>query len=916
MNNSIQPGDNAGHDIALMQSHLAAIVESSVDAIISKDLNGIIITWNHGAERMLGYTADEIIGKPVFILFPPDRLNEEELIIEQITRGIRVEHFETVRVTKDGRPLSVSLTVSPIRDATGAVVGASKILRDISERKRVEAARNDSDLRHKAILEASLDGIITIDERGIIESINRSGQRLFGYAADEVIGKNVSILMPQPYRQEHDGYLHNYQTTRKPKIIGIGREVTGLRKDGSTFPMELAVTELVLSGKRAFTGTVHDITERKLAEKALRENEERFRSIANSIPQLMWTSAPDGAADYCNMRWIEHTGLDVSKVNRLGWEAAAHPEESATIISKWREFLYAGADFSAECRLKHAADDTYRWFLVRIVPIRDSAGTITQWICTCTDIEDQKRAAEIEAAKLQAETANRAKSEFLANMSHEIRTPMAAILGYAELLLDPDQSASDRQTAINVIQRNGAHLLTLINDILDVSKIEAGELTVERIACSPCEILAEVTSMMRVRAHEAGLSFDLVIDGEIPRTIQTDPTRLRQILINLTGNAVKFTEKGWVKLVARLSDPRESENPQMCFEIIDSGIGMSAGEVARLFQPFAQADTSTTRRFGGTGLGLMISKRLAISLGGDITVDSAPRRGSVFTLAIPTGSLDGVAMQADCTEALRGVDQPLERFTQLGIPLRGRILLVDDGVDNQALLSAYLRRAGAEVTIAENGRIACEKVAAARAKLGEPGFELILMDMQMPELDGYSATTKLRGKGYLGPIIALTANAMAEDRDKCLAAGCTDYLSKPVKRDQLLHTVHKHLLTPPTAALFDAFANVIPGTMGAASTDDDLLEEFLPQYLERMPGEVSRLLAFSANRQLDDLSMLAHQIAGTAGTFNFDQISRCASQIERDLLHDVPFEAIMVKVAALVDQMRRVKGYDRAKEPT
>lgn len=546
----------------------------------------------------------------------------------------------------------------------------------------------------------------------------------------------------------------------------------------------------------------------------------------------------------------------------------------------------------------------------------------TAWMLYRADTQRKKVEDEIRHARIAAEAANRAKSTFLANMSHEIRTPLTAIVGYADLLFDTHQSNSDRLNCINTIRRNSDHLLAIINDILDISKIEAGEMRLERIACSPSDIVHEVASLMRVRAMDRRLTFEVLFDTPIPRTIRSDPTRLRQVLINLVGNAIKFTERGSVQVRVRMDRGDQHRAPQLCFEVIDTGIGMTPEQITGLFEPFAQADSTTTRRFGGTGLGLSISRRLVEMLRGQISVRSEVGRGTTFSFTIATGPVDDAKMivpqtlQPEAGDGGAGDDASLA----------GRILLVDDGFDNRQLLSHFLRSAGADVAMAENGRIACEVALEAMAK--DPrgtGYDLILMDMQMPELDGYAATAKLRASGYGGAIIALTAHAMAGDRIKCIQCGCTDYLSKPTTRARLTETVRRYLAGPTTDRPLDPQPTLQPapaipspeesnaGPLRSVALDESI-EPFLEQFVAFLPEQVYKLQTLLDQQNLAELDGVIHGLKGTGGLYGFMAITKQASLAEQQIHQQRGLEHIREEVNKLASLIRRVEGYDRRRE--
>ncbi len=386
-----------------------------------------------------------------------------------------------------------------------------------------------------------------------------------------------------------------------------------------------------------------------------------------------------------------------------------------------------------------------------------------------------------DAARNAALAADKAKSEFLANMSHEIRTPLTAILGFTDELIDEAARTGEAvgpDPALLTVKRNGHHLLAIVNDILDLARIEAGKLTVQNVPCAPLRVVADVVALLRPRALEKQLRLDVRLRGSVPESIHSDATRMHQILVNLVGNAIKFTEHGGITLrLELLPASGERAGSRLAIDVVDTGIGLA----------------SLTRRHGGTGLGLTISRALARLLGGDITVESSNAGGSVFRAALATGPLDGVHMVDTLAgNVLRPTTPALARPALRELePLSGRVLVAEDGPDNQALISSILRRAGLEVDLANDGQIACEKTLAAQE--AGTSYGLIVMDMQMPLMTGYEATAALRRDGVRTPILALTAQAMAGDRDKCLAAGCDEYLSKPIDRGRLLGLVRELL---------------------------------------------------------------------------------------------------------------------------
>jgi len=521
----------------------------------------------------------------------------------------------------------------------------------------------------------------------------------------------------------------------------------------------------------------------------------------------------------------------------------------------------------------------------------------------CAFVNDITKRREAEEAQKQAkeaaEAANRAKSEFLANMSHEIRTPLNSILGFSDLLLRGADGGdeAERLDFVRTIQTSSHHLLTLLNDVLDLSKIEAGQLDVELSRCSPSQLLAEVVSVLRVRAIEKQLCLEYTWSGAIPETIESDPARFRQVLMNLIGNAVKFTRQGYVRITARVD--REPAEPLLVIDVEDSGIGIPAENCERIFSPFEQADSSVTREFGGTGLGLSISRRLVEMMRGRISVRSEPGRGSTFTIAIPTGPLENVRfLEAHSLAGDRG--DVIGQESQVVTLPPARILLVDDGQTNRKLIGLILKRAGCTVETADNGRTALDLALTSQ-------YDLVLMDMQMPIMDGYVATRLLRERGYQAPIVALTAHALLGDEQKCLAAGCTAYLSKPIDSQRLLAKMARVLTEHPpgTAAMPTVAPDARPQLHSTLPVDDPDFLEIVVEFVDTFRSSVAGIDEALGISDYNRIAELAHALKGTGGTAGFPDISHAAGKLER-ALQATDLDSVELLIADLKELSDRI----------
>jgi len=542
--------------------------------------------------------------------------------------------------------------------------------------------------------------------------------------------------------------------------------------------------------KRAI-GIHIDINENRSAQNELEAMEDRLELFIEHTPAAVAMLDNDLRYIVASRGWYTEFGLEETEI--IG---KCHFEVFPGSEDHWRPYherVLRGETISCDRDSVTHSDGTVVWVRWDLRPWREASGEIGGVVMFTEiitgQVEYERRLAE---ARDAAQAASRAKSQFLANMSHEIRTPMTAILGFTDMIAqNADALDGEQIEMLSTIRRNGQHLLELINDILDLSKIEADKMTVDKVPVDLVALVEEVCDIMRPKADEKGITFDVEFHGDIPQRISTDDMRLRQILTNLAGNAIKFTDSGGVRIDISLEGKGEGKavGARMRFVVTDTGIGMTPSQAARLFSPFTQADSSMSRRFGGTGLGLTISRRLAKLLGGGIEVASTPGEGSVFTLTIDPGEIGALAQTQPGSS--RVIARSASTQSQKpAVTLEGmRILLVEDGEDNKVLIAHHLRRAGAMVEMASNGLEAL-RVCQQMVQDGAPPA-LVLMDMQMPVLDGYDATREMRQRGWSFPVLALTAHAMNGDREKCIEAGCNDYQTKPIAREALINACHR-----------------------------------------------------------------------------------------------------------------------------
>ncbi len=725
--------------------------------MVATSPDGEITSWNGAAARLYGYQHDEVLGHPVTMLVPPDDLEAAEAILARVRNGEHVHDIRATQCHKDGGLVGVTVTISPVV-RRGTVAGIVIASRDVGGQKQAERALEASERRLRSVIETAQDAFVGMDEAGRITEWDRRAEMLFGWTRDEALGQPlVETVIPPSHR---DGFRHFLAFEEGP-VLGRTLEITAQRRDGGEFPAELSIWYQREEGCFEFSAFVEDITERKRAG----ELQGLVASIVESSDEAI-------------------VGLDPELVV-MSWNTGAerlygYPADEA--VGQPVEFLLpsAGLDANQGVLGRVAAGDRVSGYETQVrtkdgrvipvslaaSPILDPTGTVVGISSIAHDITDRRQIQEaLAAARDQALEASRLKSQFLATMSHEIRTPMNGVIGLTGLLLDTELDDLQQQYAEG-IRNAGEALLSIINDILDFSKIEAGKLELETVDFDLAQLVEEVAELVAEPARHKGVEVLASCDPQLPSALSGDANRIRQVLLNLASNAVKFTSEGEVFVAARRHvDP---DGFVVRLEVTDTGIGIGAEQRHRLFEPFSQADASTTRRFGGTGLGLAISRQLVEAMGGEIGLDSEVGRGSTFWFTVPLELQPEMPALPRVTDALQGL----------------RVVVVDDNETNRLILYQQLSAWGLHPEVMPDGPQGLQRLRDA-ASGGEP-FGVAILDLHMPGMDGLELAERIVGDPVLAgiPLILLTSGGDV-DTEEARRLGIVARLTKPVRQSYL-----------------------------------------------------------------------------------------------------------------------------------
>ena len=767
---------------------------------------------------------NEIIGATVCDVVGTANYQKMKPHLEAALGGEKRVYELLVDQGNEQAPTFKEVTYVPDINSDGGVNGCNVLVVDITQQKQDANAAIERESQLQLALQTARMGVLEWDAKQDRVTLSDSLYEILGYAPGAIEATRdgfLSIVHPDDramLQRKIASAMHGCEDFSVEYRVICGKSGTVIWTYGTGSLQRDDQGRL-----QRMTSVVKDITDRRISEQKLAQNEHRLQQVVDGASVGIAFVKTTGQLVSANDAALRMLGVSRTQFDHEGydWTNSIRHEDRAKANTIVDELKASGRMPPREILLSHIGG--------KLQPVQLSSISVSaeddEHVVFLVDLSEQKRFEQsIDEARQSAETANATKSEFLANMSHEIRTPMSAIIGYLDILAR-NLTEPDDLKCVSIIRHNSRFLLEIINDILDISKIEAGKLDLQKKRFRPERLLADVRSLMDVRAAEKDLELNFEFDGEIPKTIRSDDKRLKQILVNLIGNAIKFTEDGSIDLRVHFLKAEQL----LAFDVIDTGIGIQLKLLAKLFQPFTQADTSLNREFGGTGLGLTISQRLANLLGGEILAESESGKGSVFSLRVAVGSLEDVSMTVPNLSARIADPKPK---TDIDLPrLSGRILVVDDRRDIRHIAKHILEEVGACVVEAEDGKQAIDCIQQAESVREE--FDLIVMDMQMPVMDGYEATRQLRASGFDKPIVALTAHAMRGDRKRCIDAGCSDYLTKPLDRRQFVNLLASRMEAPENGSTTESRRILIVEDLVEAADSLAVLLEFKDYVVEK-----------------------------------------------------------------------------------
>jgi len=639
-----------------------------------------------------------------------------------------------------------------------------------------EQAENNAE-KYTELYDFAPLGYFTLSKEGKIIELNFSGGKMLGQERSLLKNKIFRFFVSEETRPLFNDFLRKVFESKIKEACDV------ISANDVNSPLHIHITGIAAENREQCFMTVVDITERKIAEESLLRSEQNFKSLAESMPQIVWVTRADGWNIYFNQQWVDYTGLTLEGSYGHGWNIPFHPDDKQRAWDAWQNATKNNAVYSLNCRLRRA-DGAYKWWLIRGVPLIDESGKILKWYGTCTDIEDiMQTKEELILAKERAEESDRLKSAFLANMSHEIRTPMNGILGFADLLKEPNLTGEEQKKYIGIIEKSGVRMLNIINDIIDISKIESGQMEVSISEIDINEKIEYIYTFFKPEAEGKGIQINF--KNTLPSkesVIKTDREKIYSILTNLIKNAIKYTNEGSIEFGYTL------KRNYIEFYVKDTGIGIPKDRQEAIFERFIQADISDIRALQGAGLGLAIAKAYTEMLGGKIWVESEEGKGSIFYFTIPYNTAElfkKFCGEEDKNEIKNIVLDEGEAKEYFGEIKDLKILIAEDVEPSDMLITIAINKITKEVLHAKTG------IEAVEACRNNPDIDVVLMDIKMPEMDGYEATRLIRKFNKNIIIIAQTAQALTGDREKAITAGCNDYISKPIIISKLMAMIKK-----------------------------------------------------------------------------------------------------------------------------